>query len=247
MFEFTLCGSSKTCLINNLYTKIKSHVEQMAGIIVQQKNGAEICVCLAVDLKYKDAIRQILADKISDSIISFYKFDFLEKHIDVHINNPTAHSAFIRALVVFDRETDDKIIKKNLSQDKKLNIDSFYHFRLWSLRDRWKEIALVVNDSIPTMLKNNSISDLTRYFVDSTQKEVSEIRLIAGKHTIQLVIDDILSDLQFDTTSNYIEDILTELISVSPQKIIIQGEVDGHKKLLEALEEVFCDNIFVIR
>ena len=185
-------------------------------------------------------------DVVSDAIIAEYKFDYLQNNISLSIRNSTAYNSFIQSLVVFDRQTDKDIIKKNLILEKSLNVDSFYAFRLSQLKQRWHDIACVVNESIPVMLKDKSVADITRYFVDSTNKEINELHLYLGEKTIQLKLDGRLSDLEFGYENDYVNELLTEIISISPQKIVVHGKIDDFKELKDALSAVFLDKIQIV-
>lgn len=245
MFEFTLCGN-KTTIMDNIYKKLKPQIDGFNGIIIKQIKK-QISICLAVDCKFEKIVRQKILDIVSDEIILEYKFDILQQRIKIPIGNNVSLNAFIKALVVFDRQTDKDVIKQNLVLQNKLNLDSFYYFRLSSLRARWYDIADIVNENIPLMLQNNSICELTKCFVDETAKEVEELHLIIQNKKIQIEIDNKLSDLEFDISTEYLESLLTEIISISPQKIIIYGNMDKMPELKTALENFFDGSIYIIK
>lgn len=244
MFEFTLSGSDQTPILDNIYTKLKPQVDALNGIIIKQVDR-QISICLAVADEFEKNIKQQILELVSDEIIFEYKFDVLKNNINIPISNALLLNAFIKALVVFDRQTDKDIIKKNLILQEKLNIDSFYYFRLDKLKNRWCDIAQIVNDNIHIMLQNNSIGQLTKCFVDETTKRVTELHLLIGNKKIQLEMDNKLSDLEFDLNTNYLENLLTELISISPQKIIVHGEIEKLPELKSTLGSVFCGNVFI--
>lgn len=246
MFEFTLCGSNKTPILDNIYTKIKPQIDKLQGLVIKQESK-QVSICLAVENKYEMLVKQQILELVSDEIILEYKFDFLKNHIKISINNSLCINAFIKALVVFDRQTDKDIIKKNLILQNKLNVDSFYYFRLGKLKKRWSDIAEIVNENIPIMLQNNSISELTKCFVDETMKEVEELHLIIQNKKIQIEIDNELSDLEFDVSAEYLESLLTEIISISPQKIVIHGDIEKVPELKTALDNFFDGSIYVIK
>lgn len=246
MFEFTISCDENLNILSSIYLRLKSVVDNLNGIIIKQNSQKVDSVCLAVEENYKAFVKANILDAVSDAIISVYKHDYLSEHICINIRNAVAYNSFIQALVVFDRQTDKDIIKKNLILEDKLNIDSFYNFRLEQLKNRWHDIACVVNDSIPVMLKDKSVADITRYFVDSTSKEVKEVHLFAQENSIQIKVDGVLSDLEFDTNTDYLNNILTEIISISPQKVILHGKLDKYKDLQDSLLSVFVDNVFVV-
>lgn len=232
--------------MDNIYKKLKPQVDKSQGIIIKQIKK-QISICLAVDYKFEKTIKQQILDIVSDQIILKYKFDILQQNIKIPIGNNASLSAFIKALVVFDRQTDKDIIKKNLVLQDKLNIDSFYYFRLSSLKARWRDIADVVNENIPLMLQNNSISELTRCFVSETAKDINELHLLVGSKKIQIEINNELSDLEFDVSAEYLESLLTEIISISPQKIIVHGNIERVPELKASLDNFFDGNVYIIK
>lgn len=246
MFEFTISCNENSVVTNYIYAQLKSVVDGLDGIIIKQNQHKLDNVCLAVSKKHADYIKAAILDVVSDCIISLYKQQHLQNSICINIKNQVAYNAFIKALVVFDRQTDKDIIKKNLVLEKKLNIDSYYNFKLEQLKNRWNDIAAIVNESIPIMLKDKSVIDITKYFIDSTQKEIQELHLLLNKSTITIKIDNEQSDLDFDTSKDYVSDVLTEIIAISPQKIVVHGDISKFAELGNALSSVFVDNIFVV-
>lgn len=247
MFEFTISSSENTDIIENIFLNLKGAIDAVKGIIVKQQNLKTQSLCLAVDNADKEYIKAVILDSISEGIINEYKYDYLKNNICINIRNAVAYSAFIRALVVFDRQTDKDIIKKNLVLENKLNIDSFYNFRLEQLKSRWNDIASVVNESIPIMLQNKSVADITRYFVNSTNKEVNELHLTLSDNNIQLNFENQLAALSFEPKDDYISDVLTEVISISPKKIIVHGCLEKYKEFEQALSAVFYDSVFIVK
>ncbi len=247
MFEYTISSSENLGIINNIYIMLSGAVKSVNGIIIKQNSLKTDSVCLAVENKHKEYIKACILDAIADAIINTYKQQYLHNNITITIKNNVAYNAFISALVVFDRQTDKDIIKKNLVLENKLHIDSFYNFRLQQLHNRWYDIVCIVNESIPIMLKDRSVAEITSYFVENTNKEIFEAHLYILENVIQIKLDDKLNDLQFNTNNSYVNDILTEIISVSPKRVIIHGEIDKHKELHQALVSVFLDKVQVAK
>lgn len=244
MFEFTISGSSDRNTIDYTYTLLKPAVEGFNGIIVMTEEGCIKSVCLAVDNKNVFYIKSAILDAISDSIISVYKHEFLAENISICIRNNIAKDSFIKALVVFDRQTDKDLIIKSLVLDDNINIDSFYSFRLHELKQRWTDICNIVNESVPVLLKDKSVAELTRYFINGTENKTNEIHLFISKNNINLTIDNKPSDLIFNS-EDCASDIVSEIISLCPNKILVHGNLDNFKELKNTLNSVFMDKIYV--
>ena len=247
MFEFTLQCNKNISLLNPIYSSLKPFVQSLNGIIIKETVGCFCSVCLAVKKEHKQYMLACILDAVSDGIISFYKFDYLQNNICTVVKNSVTFNAFIRSLVVFDRQTDKDIIKKNLILDNKLNVDSFYCFKLKELTSRWQDVANVVNESIPVLLKTNSLNTLTKTFLNSATSGVKELDLYLSDKNISLSLDGKDSDLCFDASADYIEDLLTEIISICPKKIIVHGKLDKFKELKQTLCDVFSNNIYIVK
>jgi len=241
MFEFTISGNSDRNTIEYIYSSLKPAVEGFNGIIVITSDRNSKKICLAVEEKNINYIKSAILDSISESIIAVYKQAFLLENICLCIRNKLAKDSFIKALVVFDRQTDKDLIKKDLLLENNLNVDSFYNFRLLDLKQRWTDICNIVNESIPLLLKDKSVAELTRYFVNGTENTINEAHLYIDNDAIRLAIDN-KNDLIFDHDS--VSDIVAEIISLCPNKILVHGNLENNKELKCTLNSVFEDKIY---
>lgn len=242
MYEFTITSNEANNITDYLYKQIYNQISTVGGIVIKQQVAGRFSISLAAEDKYKQYVKGVLTDTIADAIIYMHKYDFLKNNIYLNINNDGL-KAFVQALVVFDRQTDKDLITKHLSLENELYIDSFYKFKLYELKDRWREIANIVNDSIPIMLKNKSVSEITRYFVNSTE-EGPEVHLYIEDGKIKLRRLDQNLSLEYRVDSDYENSLVCEIISLSPNKIIIHGTAEFIEKLERTLSSVFYGKIY---
>ncbi len=242
MYEFTITTGSSINISDYLYTNLYNQLTTIGGIVIKQQIANKISISLAVEDNYKEYAKGVLLEIIPDGIICEYKYNYLKNNIYLNINEEGLN-VFIKALVVFDRQTDKDLIVKNLKLERELHVDSFYKFKLYELRDRWQEIANIVNDSIPIMLKNKSVSEITRYFVNSCE-EGPEVHLYIDKNKIVLNRLGELTSLEYATNEDYENSLVCEIISLSPNKIIMHGSADFIGKLERTLSSVFYGKIY---
>lgn len=240
MFEFTIVCKGNSQILNNIHSSLKPIIENLEGIIIKHCNE----LSFAVKNQHSEFMKPVLAELISENIVNFYKYQFLSQNIMLNIKNRFTYKSFLQSLVVFDAQTDSEIIKKNLVLDRKINIDSFYLFQLFDLRSRWLDIAMVVNESMPIILKDKSLAQLTQYFVSATTTRVEELHIYGKGKQIWLEIDGKESDLVFDDSVTAVENIVIEAISLNPKKIYLHGHLPNHQLLNSKLQSVFSDKIF---
>lgn len=240
MFEFTIVCKGNSQILNNIHSSLKPIIENLEGIVIKHCNE----LSFAVKNQHSEFLKPVLAELISENIVNFYKYQFLSQNIMLDIKNRFTYKSFLQSLVVFDAQTDSEIIKKNLVLDRKINIDSFYLFQLFDLRSRWLDIAMVVNESMPIILKDKSLAQLTQYFVSATTTRVEELHIYGKGKQIWLEIDGKESDLVFDDSVTAVENIVIEAISLNPKKIYLHGHLPNYQLLNSKLQSVFSDKIF---
>ena len=240
MFEFTIVCKGNSQILNNIHSSLKPIIENLEGIVIKHCNE----LSFAVKNQHSEFLKPVLAELISENIVNFYKYQFLSQNIMLNIKNRFTYKSFLQSLVVFDAQTDSEIIKKNLVLDRKINIDSFYLFQLFDLRSRWLDIAMVVNESMPIILKDKSLAQLTQYFVSATTTRVEELHIYGKGKQIWLEIDGKECDLVFDDSVTAVENIVIEAISLNPKKIYLHGHLPNYQLLNSKLQSVFSDKIF---
>lgn len=247
MYEFTVTNMDTSGKVTEyLFNGLQKQVIGVGGIIIKQQTNQCNNVCLAVEEKDIEYIKAVLLDVIADSIIFYYKYEYLKDNISLNISNNQKITAFLKSLVVFDKQTDKDLIKKSLILDRQLVIDSYYNFRLHEVKERWQSIANVVMESIPTLLQNKSVSEITSYFVSSTEETQEEVHIFAEDNKIKLTLDGKVSDIEFLASDNYQNDLVCEIISLSPKKIILHGKNNHMQELENALSSLFYGKIYRI-
>ena len=79
-------------------------------------------------------------------------------HIDIVDN--VSRQAFISALLYFDNETDSYIVSKYLEIGNKINIESFFNFRLQSLKQKWQELVDISNQNEIYLYKDDIVLNI---------------------------------------------------------------------------------------
>ena len=135
----------------------------------------------------------------------------------------------------FDKETDKFIIKKNLSLEKNLYVESFYHFRLKPLQSKWEELVSLSNENKEYLISKDSFIDLLKFLVDNLDICAEEISIVKEQNGYRIYSED-----DTNMPNNLIsEDVMvSSVIDLSPQKINLYfSEVSYAITLLERIFE----------
>ncbi|MBR2433686.1 MAG: hypothetical protein IKB21_03700, partial [Clostridia bacterium] len=88
---------------------------------------------------------------------------------------------FKKALISFDRETDRFLINKFLSFGQNLELESFFHFRLRALQEKWTELVGIANENSTYLLGEDSFVELLKFLVDNIEVAGDEM-VVEIKH-----------------------------------------------------------------
>ena len=125
--------------------------------------------------------------------------------------------AFKKALINFDRETDFYLISKNLEFMQNLHLDSFYNFKLKSLREKWAELISLANENGDYLVSNDAFFDLLKFLIDNLEVCEDEISVFEDENGYFIKASG--SDEEGECRSLSKENLVTRLIELSPKKI----------------------------
>lgn len=250
MFELTIStAKSRYKDIDFMHTLLKSKIKSMKGIMVSEEVDGRAKLAVAVSKDKKDVVLALIFDAIAETIIHSYKFDFFRRHMQLQTNNKLLENAFIKALSVYDKNSDKEYIKKQLLVSDEILIDSFYNFRLWELEKRWKNIAELMSENASYLSMNGSLADLMKFLVFSNECETGEVHLRKGEGSVFCgdSAGKELFNMMYDGSDEMSKiNILTELISLSPEKIIIHKELEN-SDLANEIVNIFDSRVSVIK
>ena len=158
----------------------------------------------------------ILERCIIKVICNFYKEEYLDKNLHIPSHEKMSLTAFKKALINFDKETDFYIISKNLHLDKTLFLDAFYDFRLSALRDKWNELVMLANDNSDYLIGDEAFFDLLKFLIDNLEIGENEISVFEKENGYTIKLPD-RSDMFCESLTN--EGLISTLIELSPKKI----------------------------
>ncbi len=249
MYELTISNQKeKLKFMEFAYEKLKPHVENSKGLIVFESVGDRSNISLAVPNNQKSFYKAFTLELVSEIMVMDYKYDYLKNHLSSKIENQGLWIGFLKALTVFDKQTDKELVKKNLSFENEILIDSAYHFKMWELLARWKEITELVSENLASLAAKNSFMDLLRFLIVASDSEADTVYVKNCKNNVKVMINNekIAKNLCFlENDTDVTERIIAELICLNPRQIVIDLPQD-YDKLIDNVNKIFPSKVSVI-
>ena len=242
MWEFSLnVKIDKTEVAEFLFENIKKNCFYMQGIVTLHEENNMTSILVAVDDVFLEEVTLVLERLITQVICTHFKFDFLEKNLKIPMHDKIGMTAFKKALLNFDRETDKFLVLKNLHLEKSLYLDSFYDFRLTSLKAKWTELVSLANENRVYLISNDAFVDLLKFLIDNIEICEDEINIVENDEGYKIFLED------GDTTYNNVifneEGLVSSIIDLAPQKINLYCRSEN--STIGLLEKIFDERINV--
>lgn len=157
---------------------------------------------------------------ICDVIIYAYKESFLKENINLSNLNEVYQIALLKALVLFDSESDRQLIKSKLNFNGNIYLESLYNFKLKNLKVRWKEIATLANENSSNFLESEIFLDLLRFLVTTLKPKTELINVYFNGATFEY-LDAKKKKIKNSHIINGSDEVslITTLITLAPTKI----------------------------
>lgn len=250
MFEITVSTSkAKYKDIDFIFNFLKSKIIMMKGIIVSEEFEGRVKTAIAVPDDKKDYALSLIFDAIAEAIVRDYKYEFLKNNLKIRSCEKVIESSFIKALSLYDKTTDKEFIKKELKPSSEILIDSFYHFRLWELEKRWKSVAELMSENASYLFMSGSFMDLMKFLVLSSDIETGEVHIFKGEGNIycnEKNGKELFNMIYIDKDENSLINVLSELISLAPEKIVIHKDLENSRIATE-ISNIFDGRVSLIK
>ncbi len=250
MFELTISNEKKKVpFMDFVYKKLKNHVDNSKGLIIFEEMDGRLVISLAVPEKEKEFYKAFVLELVSEIIVMDYKYEYIKTNLKHKMASETLWGGFLRALTVFDKQTDKDLIKKSLVFDDDLLIDSSFHFKMWEVKNRWKEIVSLVEENLSGLLARESFVELMKFLIAASEPEADTVYVKNCKNTLEVMINDTKKATNlcfFDEDVNDSMRILSELVCLCPRRIVLDLD-DGASDLVDHITNIFegkvCQNL----
>ncbi len=242
-FEDSLSANSFKNSLNDI---IKSN----NGVIttLNQYNFTKVLIAVPIIERFK--LHNTIREKIAENILLSYKKDYILSRLNFDINQNLNMQIFLKALVVFDSDTDKEIILERMKFDSNLVVNSFINFRLSFLKRKWEELVELANDNSMYLLNNDTFHELIKFLISNLEYRYHTINIFSKQDCYLLydtsgkVINDFLVDKNVAYDDNHL---LTSLVALNPEKIVIHCNSFVKDKLLNTLYEYFSNRVHICK
>jgi len=216
MWELSIAVSSKNIDIAKfIYQTLKSQTDELGSVVTCYEQFDNLFVVFGCPITEKARATVLIERCIIKVVCNFYKEQFLSENLRLPIFENMSLTAFKKALINFDKETDFYIISKNLDLDKNLHLDSFYSFRLKALRDKWGELISLANENSEYLVSNEAFFDLLKFLIDNLEVCEEEINVFQDENGY------FFSSANHETDCDSLSDegLVSSLIELCPKRI----------------------------
>lgn len=241
MWEFSL---NLTCenkdLARSIQNTLSFSLYPVNGLITSSENGNIFSILIAVENQYEQQLKAILSSIISEIICTKFKSDFLNNYLNLPLQDKAGLFAFKKALLNFDKQTDQYIIKKALCLSNTLYLESFFAFRLQKLKEKWAELVSLSNENRDYLVCRESFIDLLKFLVDNLDICEDEISVIKEEQGYRITNCD---NKYYTNRLISHEKVVSSIIDLSPQKIFLYCDQANNETNL--LERIFEERIII--
>ena len=232
MWELSICVASQNIDIAKfVYQTLKSQRGDFSAVVTCYEQFDSFFILWACPVEFRQKASVVIENCVIRAVCNFYKDRFLTENLHLPIHENISMTAFKKALINFDRETDMYIISKYLLLDKNLHLDSFYNFKLKSLRDKWGELVMLANENGEYLTSQEAFFDLLRFLIDNLEVVEDEINVFEEEDGYHI------KTKSAPTLSK--EALVSSLIELCPKKINLFCQTDNNtaKFLSKIFEE----------
>ena len=161
MWELAISvGSQNLDVAKFIYQTLKSKTSDLGSVVTCYEEFENFFILFGCPKENQVQASDEIEKCIIKAICNFYKERYLSQHLHLPTHENISLTAFKKALINFDKETDFYIISKNLQLDKNLYLDAFYSFKLKALREKWSELVALANENSDYLVSNEAFFDL---------------------------------------------------------------------------------------
>ena len=194
-----------------------------------------------------EAIESICKDKVKQCIVTYiidvFKYEYFMTTIVKTASPDLTLQAYIKALTLYDVDTDITLIKRSIEFENQFYLDSFLRFRLRDMLRMWRELCELVMSNI-NYLNLDMMIDVMRSFIATFNTSVSKLKIIINKDEIVLYrIDDNKPPIKLKDHAPAIDIINYTLLS-NPDSIEIYGE--RNNDLINLLKLLYLEKVKIM-
>jgi hypothetical protein len=195
-----------------------------------------------------EAIERICKSKIKKCIATYiidvYKYDFFAKRI-IGKNPSLISQAYVKALTLYDVDTDIALINSCIDFDTQFYIDSFLQFKMFEVVRMWNELCELITSNI-NYLNREMMIDVMRGFISTFDTTISTLKIIVEQDNFVIYkLDNNNPPIKLKDKALDIDIINYTLLS-NPNQIEIYGNVNECFSMISLLKSLYDDRVKVM-
>lgn len=234
---------SNVISVDKIYTReinyVLSSVSRIKALShAMEQSDDRIWIYLAATCENKDAIEGRVLEICSNVFLDFFKLRYLVDHMKITAIDH-AMCALLSSMVHFDREFENNIVLKVMSECEEYSLDGIMNFRLSALRESWAELADVAGRLVEGCSIEQDMYDIANFI---TGTDGGKNQIILDSHRLR----NITRHKEIEVVKMFDEEeynLISAIISENPCEILIDGcKLSGKtcatlKKLARVIEK----------
>jgi len=186
--------------------------------------------------------RELVVEILSEIIVTIYKTDYFNRNIKLSFLPQEHKEALIKALVLFDIESDIYYVLTSIERFSNIILSSFNKFLLSKIKHKWHEFVIVANLNGNYLLNYEVFIEFLKFLINSIQPKTSVVNLKS----------DLSKFLFFDEKNNLMTSrvdlkdemgLITNLVILAPKNINIHCINQVSNKTFKTLYYLFDKKI----
>lgn len=242
MYELSISTTTdKQHYIQELYNKLSEEIKKEFGVAVKFNYLGRSYFSIAVSEKKKEYYKSKIVSYIIFMIIDDYKFNFFKENLLLLEQNIISQS-FLKAISIFDSEMDGEFIKRQIDLKREVLVDSFFHFKLRPLKEKWQKTAYIINQN-QILCSTESMIEVLKYLTMSSENYLVSADVLIGKKQIKMKKYSVYKTFKkdFEGYSNF----LTEIVRLNPVKINLKTNGES-ENIVDLLNKIFADKVYLM-
>lgn len=246
MWEIEIISNrTNSTYISALQEKISPVLAEVQGVSVVSANTDIVSLVVGCKAENSAKLKVGLKLAIADLICEQIKFEFLSANLDTVFYDENYGFALAKICTYFDNELDRQVVLQNLDlSNKKINIESFFYFRLGMLRKKWLELCNITSNNSGAIIKSGNFLEFVRFLLSNIEMRSQSVILEMREKC--LIYHDEKKDFDIiDSIDPHDKfSVLGKLIELNPSIIKIYPD-SSNDETLKLVKNIFDDKVIV--
>lgn len=219
--------------------------QELGGVLTTYSSGEFLTILIATPKEEKIRMQYAISNILTTIISTFFKEKFLSKYLHISFGDDINLYALLKALVNFDKETDMHIIKKYLSLENDIFLESFFDFKLSTLKAKWLELSKLANENKNYLLCEDVCIELLKFLIENLEVCCDQVNIICEQNEFKL-LDSCFNTIDFENLNSEKSEksLLCNVISLCPKNInLYYDENQQLSKSLQLIVKIFDNRV----